>query len=371
MKPQRTILALMAAVGVIGANGLMLSPIAGAIGGSLGADPARVLLAAAVYGLSTALAALLLAPLVDRFGADRALRIALVALAAGFAGSALAPILPVFWMAQGIAGLATGVALPAAYALAALAAPPGQAARVMGQVLSGWTLSLVAGVTLAALLTDLIGWRMVYGGMGLATLGVLVGLQGLPSAPRGSATSPLSALRVPGIGRALAAMGALMLAFYLSYTYLGAQVTETLGRSTAAAGLVALSYGVGFGASTLLDPLLDRLGPRKAGVPLFALTILLYLAMAAASGDYTALLLVAFVWGITQHLGLNLCVGRLVALDPAQRGAILGLNSAITYLAVFGGASLGGVVFATWGFATIPILSAALLAAVTLERARR
>ncbi|WP_424970344.1 MFS transporter [Dinoroseobacter sp. S76] len=370
--PLPAVLTLMASVGVIGANGLLLSPIASAIAADLAVTVDDVLLASASYGLATAASALALAPQADRIGADRALRWALWALALGAGLSALAPTLWMIWLAQALCGLATGVALPSSYGLAAQIAPKGAEARTMGRVLAGWTLSLVVGVTLAALIADLVGWRWVYGAMALATLCLIRALRALPSPPRrGAATSPLSALQVPGILTALLSMGALMLAFYLCYTFIGAHVTETLGRSTSAAGLVALSYGTGFGLVTLADPLLDRLGPRRAAIPLFAVTVLLYLGMAWAAADYHALLAVAFLWGLTQHLGLNLAVGRLTALDPGQRGAILGLSSAVTYLAVFGGASLGRRVFENAGFSALPLLAAALLAAMTLEALRR
>jgi predicted MFS family arabinose efflux permease len=166
-------------------------------------------------------------------------------------------------------------------------------------------------------------------------------------------------------------MGALMLAFYLCYTYVGAHVTGPLERSTTMAGLVALSYGVGFGLSTLLDPLLDRWGPRRAAAPLFGGTVLLYLAMSWFSLAFGPLLAVAFVWGITQHAGLTLAIGRLTALDPRQRGAILGLSSSVTYLAVFGGAALGGVIYGWLGFDALPLISAALLIGLSVEAARR
>lgn len=369
---QVAVLFLMTSVGVIGANGLVLSPIASAIAEGLAASPAQVLQAAAAYGLCTAASALVLAPLGDRFGADRALRAALALLALSLAMCSVAPVLWVFWAAQGLAGIATGVALPATYALAAQIAPAGAEARTMGRVLAGWTLSLVVGVTLAAIVTDLVGWRWVYVGLAVTTACVALAIARLGiHAPRGAATSPLSALRVPGIRSALAAMGALMLAFYLCYTYIGAHATGALEQSTTLAGMIALAYGTGFGFSTLADPMLDRLGPRRVAAPLFGATVALYLAMAWASPEFTWLLIVAFVWGITQHTGLTLAVGRLTALDPRQRGAILGLSSTITYLAVFGGASLGGAIFTQSGFPALPLISAVLLAGLAIEAARR
>ncbi|MEM9392398.1 MAG: MFS transporter [Pseudomonadota bacterium] len=365
----RPILLLLLSVGIVGVTALMLSPIASAVAEGLpGATAEGVLLGAAVYGAATALSALLFAPQADRFGADRSLQAALCVLALGFAGAAISPSLTVFVLAQALLGLATGLALPSAYALAAHAAPAGREAQTMGLVLSGWTLSLVAGVSLAAFGAEFLGWRTMFFALALMAAAVLVGvLRTGFEAPRGRATSPLTGLRVPGIGRALAMMGALMLGFYFTYTYIGTHVTQTLGRSTAEAGLVPLIYGLGFGATTLLDRYIDRIGPARTARPLFAFNVVLYIAMAMAAPNFGALLFLAFVWGFTQHLGLNLAVGRLTALDPAQRGAILGLNSCVTYTMVFIGAAIGGVFFSQLGFPALPLFSALLLAYMALE----
>jgi DHA1 family inner membrane transport protein len=49
---------------------------------------------------------------------------------------------------------------------------------------------------------------------------------------------------------------------------------------------------------------------------------------------------------------------RLAARDPAQRGAIMGLNSAVTYLAVFAGTIGFGPIYSSFGFAALPAIAA-------------
>ena len=68
--------------------------------------------------------------------------------------------------------------------------------------------------------------------------------------------------------------------------------------------------------------------------------------MAAASGSYEAMLAVVFFWGLANHFGLNVLIMRLTALDPIRRGAIMGLNSGVTYLALFGGTIGFGAIYA-------------------------
>jgi predicted MFS family arabinose efflux permease len=229
-------------------------------------------------------------------------------------------------------------------------------------VLTGWTLSLVFGASLAAVLTDLVGWRAVFGVLavaGLATLTALVS-QGYLAAPRAKAEglTPLAALRVPGIAPALMVCFVFMMAFYGLYAFLGTHLQDDLGLPGWAVGAAPLVYGVGFWAASYADPVIDRRGALAVAPVIFAVLVAVYGVLAAVSGDAVALIAMCAVWGAVNHLGLNLIVGRLSALDPARRGAILGLNSGVTYIAMFAGTPLFGRVFGQAGFAACALLSA-------------
>lgn len=360
--PSRSVLLLTGSVAIIGANSLLLSPIAGAVASSLpGVDAAGVMVAAAIYGLGTALSALTLAPIADRIGPEKVLWRSMMGLIAALTASAAAPTLAVLCVAQGVAGIAAGAALPAIYGLSAQVAPKGRESETLGVVLTGWTLSLVAGVSMSALLADFAHWRAVY--LVLAVLAVAVtsmlrrgndwGVRDFT----GTATSPLTALRVPGIGRALMVCAAYMIAFYGLYSYLGAHLQGVLGQSVAAAGLAPLAYGIGFGAAVPLDRMIDKFGAERVSVPAFAALALVYAAMASAAMSFALLVGICLLWGLLNHLGLNLIVGRLTALDVSQRGAIMGLYSAVTYLGVFAGALAYRPVFEAHGLAACALLS--------------
>lgn len=368
---------LCAAIGVVGSNSLALGPIAPAVARELGTGVPAVMTASAAFGLGTAASALLLARHIDRFGARWMLRVALAGLAAGLLVTALSPALAVLVAGQFVAGLAAGVALPAIYSLAAAVAPPGRESGTIGIVLTGWTLSMVAGVSLAALGADLVGWRSVYGV--IAALAVVAALavgaeRGIRPSP-GAAASPFAALGVPGVVPLLVACGAFMAAFYGVYAYIGDHLHGTLGLSLRANGLVAISYGLGFGGAALLDGIVDRFGSRKLLAPIFACVALVYVVMAAISGSFAALLATVFLWGLANHFGLNVLIMWLTALDPSQRGAIMGLNSGVTYLALFAGTVGLGALYDAWGFRPLPPAAALLMlvaaGAALLTRGRR
>ena len=205
----------------------------------------------------------------------------------------------------------------------------------------------MAGVSLSAVLSDLVGWRAVYAvlAIGAAALAWATGRAGLESGRAAdTVVSPFAALRVAGLAPPLASVMGYMVAFYGLYAYLGAHLTETIGLSTSMAGLAALSYGIGFGAVAPIDRLIDRHGADRAGPVVFAGLLGVYGALALASASGVALLVLCLLWGAVNHLGLNILVGRLTALPRDRRGAMLGLYSATTYAAMFvGTASFGPI----------------------------
>lgn len=362
----RPILLLTGAIAVIGANSLTLSPIAAAVAASFaGSSAADVVTAAALYGLATAFSALTLAPVADRIGAERALVRALLVLAAALALAAAAPSLLLLCLAQTLAGLAAGTALPAIYTLTAQIAEKGRESETLGIVLTGWTLSLVVGVALSAILADVLHWRAVFTLLALGAAGLALAVawhRAWGTVVRGERpSSPFTALSVPGIPAALASVAAFMTAFYGLYTYLGPHLGEALQLPVSFAGLTIAVYGIGFGAAAPLGRLVDRYGTAVAAIATFAGLAFVYLGLAFAAMLPLVLLPLCLAWGIGNHLGLNLLVRRLTELDPTQRGAIMGLYSAITYLSVFAGALLYRPLFAQAGFVVCALISAACI----------
>ncbi|RAZ92617.1 MFS transporter [Mesorhizobium hawassense] len=365
---------LTGCIAVIGSNSLVLGPIAPAVAASFATSVPAVMTAAAAFGLGTSASALFLARYIDRIGARRMLQGALLLLAIALVASALAPTVVLLVAAQLVAGIAAGIAMPAIYASSAAIAPPGRESGTIGVVLTGWTLSMVAGVSLSAVLADLIHWRAVFAAVALLAATAVAGLamSALPDSRKtGPAPSPLGALAVSGILPLLIACGAFMTAFYGVYGYLGDHLHEALAEPVSANGLAAVAYGLGFGAAALLDSLIDRLGARRVMPFAYLLVAAVYVAIALASGSFGLLLASIAVWGLANHFGLNVLVMRLTALDPSRRGTIMGLNSAVTYLAVTVGTAGFGPLYTSLGFANCALIAAGLMLVAASAAIRR
>ena len=90
---------------------------------------------------------------------------------------AAAPTVTALVAAQLVAGIAAGIAMPAIYASSAAIAPPGRESGTIGVVLTGWTLCMVAGVSLSAVIADLVHWRAVFVTVAVLAAIALAGLR--------------------------------------------------------------------------------------------------------------------------------------------------------------------------------------------------
>jgi predicted MFS family arabinose efflux permease len=373
-RPALATAVLTAGVVGVGAQAFVLAPLLPDIAAGLAATTAEAGRALSAYGAGIVASALLLGRRLDALPRRTVLLAGMGALTLAAAGSALAAQWPVLALAQLVGGVGVGVVLPATYALAAELAPPGAGARATGRVLTGWSIALVAGVPLATVLGDAVGWRAAFGTLA-ALCAVQVALYALlPATPAaGPAAGSLgAALRAPGVAALLTGVLAYMAAFYGVFAFVGVEVRVVHGGGATTAGLVALAYGLGFGAAASVDRLLDRWGTARLVAPALALLAVVYLALAATVGAFAVFLAVAVVWGLVNHVGLTLLVSRLAAAAPALRGAVLALNAAATYGGAAVAGALAGPLFEGAGFGPLAVAAAVLLAlAVPVTAARR
>ncbi|MBA0207905.1 MFS transporter [Pectobacterium brasiliense] len=78
-----------------------------------------------------------------------------------------------------------------------------------------------------------------------------------------------------------------------------------------------------------------------------------YLAFALSGNNLPVICILMLFLGTANHLCVNLLITGLNTTDTSKRGAIMGLNSAVTYLAVFIGNTLFGALYLHWGYTTV------------------
>ena len=359
-------LVLLLGVAVIGSNSLVLSPILTDVANDLGTTPPAVARAIPAYGGATVLSALFLGVFIDRYGARAVLIGGALLLAIGTFGSALAESWITLALAQALCGLAAGVMLPAIYAAATTTiGTPQDGARVLGRVLTGWSVSLVAGVPLSALVAERLGWQASFVVLGVLVLLALVGFVRMPPHPP---TKKDRAARSAGALRAFALPGVrvlLLVQFLFMTAFFGDHLRTGLNLSTSMAGVTILFYGIGFGLAAIGDGLVDRVGPARVLPIALGLVAMTYATMPLTAVALLGAFVAAFVWGFANHFVLNVIVLRLGDLSGDAHGTVLGLNSAITYAGALVGPLALGALYTSKGFGALALGGAGCVALAT------
>jgi len=125
--------------------------------------------------------------------------------------------------------------------------------------------------------------------------------------------------------------------------------------------LFVLAYGLGFGVAgvglSIFAPKISRGYIMLVLCSIAASYFCWRFALATPSVAFVA----AAMWGFLNQLGLNAIVVSLNQRAFEARGAVMGLNSAVTYFAAFTGPVVMGSVYATAGFSAVSGLAAAFV----------
>ncbi|MFN8123273.1 MAG: MFS transporter [Thermoleophilia bacterium] len=372
--------ALLLGVFAVGSEALVISPLLEDIAADFGTGVDAAGLSVSVYGLAVAIVAPAAGWVADRASRRGAILAGLVVFAVAGILCAAAPSLLSLVAGRALCGVGTGLFLPAAYAWVGDEVPYESRARVMGWVIAGWALALVAGVPAGGFIGQVAGWREALAALaGLAALATVLAVRLLPSGS-GAARAGDAGARV-GLRRALGepavrwllAVNLLdMLAFYGVYTYLGTFLREELDVRSGVAGALILFYGVGVAFMSVNGGLIDRLGKaRTVTVTLVVLTGV-YVALPWAAALPVLLAAVLVLMGTQQCAFLTGMATLATNAMPAGRGAVVALMSCTTYIGVTLGAAAMGPVYASPGYAVIGAACAviALGAAVLSLRLR-
>ncbi len=359
----RSIWLLMLGLAAVGIQALMFSPLLTDIARGLATGAKEMGFASAAYGVGVAISALAAAPKLGVWPKRTAIRMAFAVMAAGLALCSAAWAWPMLAAGQFVAGLASGVIIPATYALTGDISPPETRSRALGYVLTGWSVAMVMGVPLAALLSALAGWRGTFMVVAAIAAAMAAGLGLLPrvAAETNEPVRYGDVVRLPGALIGYGATFAYMIGFYQTYTFIGDYVRNLHGAGAWLAGAITLSYGLGFGGGVLFDKWIDARGPRRVMVLGLFLVGLNYLALPYATRSVAATMVYPLLWGLANHLCMTAIVSYLGSLSTAMRGTIMGLFSFVTYVALAAGGAFYGVVYDAYGFFAVSFAATASL----------
>jgi predicted MFS family arabinose efflux permease len=346
------------------------------IAADLGVSPAMVGTLLAAYALVAALATVPLVRLTATWPRRRTLMFTLIALIVSQLISALAPSFTVLALGRVLCALTHGLMWSVVAPIGVRLVPPTHAARATTAVYVGTGLALVVGSPLTAAMSELWGWRLAAGAIGLAAGVVLVAARLTLPAMAGSLTADR---RGPGRkshhrNRRLVIMSVLTLVgvtgHFISYTFIVVIIADIVGLSGPHLAWLLAGYGAaGLTAMVLLARPGDR-RPRAAIVGCLAGLCLVFAALATLGflGRHTPLTMVVGIvavvgWGATATSMAPMLQSAAMRHSPQDPDGASGLYVAAFQVGIMAGSLIGGLLYEHAGEPVMLIASAVLIAA--------
>lgn len=345
----------------------VLTPMAAGLGISAGTAGSSLTI--------TGLVAAVTAPVVPRLlgGLDRrvVLAVAMVALAAGNALTAVAPGFGVLVVSRVVLGTGMGTVWGLAAAVATRLVAPRDVALAVSFAVGGVAAASVAGVPLGTVIGDAFGWRAAFGSLTAGALALAVALVAvLPRLPRQESTGDADTAGRPLLTRAvvvgLAVVALLVTAHFAAFTYVRPVLEEHTGLAPAAVALLLLVYGLFGLVGNFAAGATAARRPRATVLALAAgIGASLVLLVVLGSASWPAGIAVA-LWGLAYG---GLSVGGQIWMTRAAphrvehvSGLYVGVFTASIALGAFAGGVVveaAGVMPLLWGAAALAFASLA------------
>ncbi|MFE6621410.1 MFS transporter [Streptomyces sp. NPDC008086] len=324
------------------------------------------------YALGVVIGAPLLAAVTARMP-RRTVLIGLMALfVTGNALSAFAPTYDWLMAARFLSGLPHGAFFGVGAVVATGMVAPERKARSVSLMFLGLTMANVAGVPVATLTGQHLGWRATFLGVStiglaaMAALALLIPRGEAHAAPPAGLRGELAALRSLPVWLALGTTVAGFGALFAAYSYITPMLTDAAGYADASVTLLLALFGVGATVGNLLGGrLADHSMRRTLFGGLLSLVAVLAMFPLLMSTAWSAALAVALLGMAAFVTGspLNLMVMEKASSAPSLASSA---NQAAFNLANAGGAWVGGLALAAGFGVTSPALVGSALAVLGL-----
>ncbi|MEC1687763.1 MFS transporter [Bacillus mojavensis] len=364
-------LALTMGVFAAGSEELVISPLLPDLADAFNSDVSVLALSISIYGIMIFIGAPLLVPLGDKYSRELSLMLGLVIFIIGTVVCALAQNIFFFFLGRALSGLAAGAFVPTAYAVVGDRVPYTYRGKVMGLIVSSWSLALIFGVPIGSFIGGVLHWRWTF--WIFALMGALVVLLILFEMRRHNDNKNSSleekeepagtfrdALKVPRVPVYIIITFCNMIGFYGMYSFLGSYLQDVFAGGNTAAGLFIMIYGIGFSMSVITGKIADRIGKMRSLVIALAVISVLLACIAYAPASMPLLIISLFIWGLMQSLTVTLLSTILSDCSERHRGKIMAFYSLASNLAVTLGSALMGPVYVEYGYTAVGFICAGI-----------
>jgi MFS transporter, DHA1 family, inner membrane transport protein len=332
---------------IIGTGVLLPAGLLNDISTGFGVSSATAGLLMLVGGVVVACGAPLAAAFTSHIDRRLLLTFALVLYGVGHLAAALAPGFSMLLIIRALMVMAAAIFTPQAAATVGVLVPPERRAGAIAFIFIGWSAANVVGIPLGGYLASLVGWRSVFGGMGMICLAAALAVWLV--LPRGLMVQPLSftawkqALTNPVI----------VLVLLVTLLSMSGQMTvlsymAPIMRDGFAGGpeMVAIAFAV-FGISGVIgnavaSRIVAQVGIDRVIAAALCGVIAGLAVFALGFGSLAAAMAGIAIWGLGSFSSNSLQQSRLVVLAPPLASATVALNTSVVYMGQAVGAGVGG-----------------------------
>ncbi|MDB5894303.1 MAG: Major facilitator superfamily 1 [Rhodoferax sp.] len=345
----RRLLTLALGMFAMGTDNFVVAGILPSVAQSLGTSVSLAGQMVAVYALSFAVMAPVMAAVTGDWPRKPLLVTALVIFVAGNAISALATDLNTVLASRALAGLGAALFAPTALGVAASLAEPQHRGRALSIVTAGLAGATALGSPLGTFIGGFGGWRATLWFVAilglLAAAGVWWMLASVQTPERIGLRERFAPVRDARVAFALLtnvfANGGLLMV----YTYAGLVLDRVTGGDERVLASLLLFWGVAATVGNLVSGrLVDRFGSRTVMNAALAIAALNFCAMPWTSANAGTAVLSLVVWGLCGWGVIVPQQHRLVQIAPRIAPLLLALNNTATYGGLACSSMLGGLV---------------------------
>ncbi|AVD56042.1 MULTISPECIES: MFS transporter [Heyndrickxia] len=266
-------------------------------------------------------------------------------------GNILAFVLPgygFFIVSRIIMAFGAGMVVVTALTIAEKIAPKGKKASAIATVIMGLTASLIIGVPLGRMTSEILGWKAVFGGIALLGLVAMVIISLTIPKIQAEKLTPLNQqlalLKKPKVVLGLAITFFWLGGYSIAYTYLSPYLLNISGVSDKLLSSVLLIFGIAslvgskFGGFST-----DRWGVRFTLIGGMMLHITMLVLLSIVAHSYVGVLVILILWSFAAWSTGPTQQYHLATIEPESSSLLLGLNQSMMQLAMAAGAGIGGI----------------------------